>query len=294
MASKSPEFTIYSNAGQSDPFVKIIHKNFRQMGYDVSRKPSNWAQWKKARAAKTACLFVNKPAPHADAFCAFPVLKTDRWFIEKSVSLGQGTMAEHEFESSAVDGRLDAFLADLKSINSEPVDHVFAMQDFVLVLVDDGLRNIPTRDVTAIRMIKDVQKFAPNHEIVVHLDLDMIGEKSAEKLRKLDRDGRMHFSSASLDRLLPACAFVVSQDGQENLRAALHQRPSLVFCDSYFHHLSRGPKKDGRLRKSFNRMERDRLNYAAYLKWVIGHSIDMTANDATEKTLARLQELEAS
>ena len=289
--AETPEFIVYSDEGQSDPFTKLLITNFWEMGFSVTRKPNTWRQWRKAQKLEQPCLFVGKPAPHEGALCAYRFLTSNHWVIDRATRGAETEIGKAEFIPNDDDGKGKQFLRNLRKRNTEPAEHEFAMQDFVLVVLDDFLAKIGGRTTTSFKMIQDVLKFAPERQIIIHCDLDEYSDNQKRRLDEFDLQDAVNFSKASVDRLLPACAFVVAQDGAISLHAALHEKPSILCGDDIFHHLSRSKIKDGRLKKSFNRMERDRPDYAGYLKWVMDQTIDATAEGAAQSVVARLQEL---
>jgi len=289
--SETQEFIVYSDQGQSDPFTKLLITNFREIGFDVSRKPNTWRQWRRAKELEQPCAFIGKPAPHQKALCAYRFLSSNNWIIDRASLATQTELGAAEFIPMDDEGKGKKFLSNLKKRFYNEPEYAFALQDFVLVVLDDFLAKVGARDTTAYKMIEDVLKFAPEHQLVIHADLENYSAHQRKRLDDFDLHDAVIFSNTPLDRLIPACAYVVTQDGGVSLQAALHEKPCVLYGDEIFHHISRSKIKDRRLKKSFNRMGRDRPNYAGYLKWVMDHTIDATAPDAASKLVARLQDL---
>ncbi|MEM7240584.1 MAG: hypothetical protein AAF429_00205 [Pseudomonadota bacterium] len=289
--TEKAKFIIYSDEGQSDPFIKLLITTFREMEFDVTRKPNTWQHWKKAKEQELPCLFIGKPAPHAGALCAFRILSSNNWVIDRATKAVETEIGSAEFTPINDDGKSKQFLRNLRKRNSEPQEYEFALTDFALVVLDDFLAPIGGRETNSFKIIREVQKFTEERHIVIHAPMETYNEKKRDQLRALDKENWINFSTAPLDRLLPACAFVVTQDGAITLRAALHEKPCLIYGDEAFHHLARSTAKDMRLKKSFNRLDRDRPDYPGYMKWVLDQSIDMRSDDAAQLFVKRLQEL---
>jgi hypothetical protein len=139
------------------------------------------------------------------------------------------------------------------------------MDDFVLVAMGpdegivDGVRPYSNAD-----MVKQAMDHESHRQIIVTA-ADGLDPTALEAYRGR---GRISISGAPIDRLLDACAFVVTQDSQVGLRALLHRKHGIQMAACGFHHLLRNPVRDQRIKKSFNRVHRDAPAFEKYVQWL--------------------------
>lgn len=182
------------------------------------------------------------------------------------------------------EGSADGFFNALQSRTLEAFEYPFGMDDFVLVALGPDEHVVDAvRPYSNAEMVKQAMDHEPHRQIIVTA-VDGLDVSALEVYRGR---GRISISSAPIDRLLDACAFVVTQDSQVGLRALLHRKHGIQMAACGFHHLLRNPFRDGRIKKSFNRVHRDAPAFEGYVRWLF----EERAVSDVDRVIEMVQEL---
>jgi hypothetical protein len=250
---------IYFKGGAPDVFLRGVGDALSAIGMRVAYLPDEVDAWMGSVDQDAYSIFQDRVATHARAASLTSLLDTDRWLLN-------GMEDGSSFDPAHVaEGAADGFFDALRLRTLEPFEYPFGMDDFVLVAlgpdepVVDGVRPYSNADI-----VKQAMDHEPHRQIIVTavdgLDVSALGVYRGR--------GRISISSAPIDRLLDACAFVVTQDSQVGLRALLHRKHGIQMAACGFHHLLRNPYRDGRIKKSFNRVHRDAPAFEGYVQWL--------------------------
>jgi hypothetical protein len=274
---------IYFKGDAPAGFLRSIGDALSAIGMRVVFLPDDVNAWAESAGQDVYSIFQNRVATHTRAASLTRLLDTDHWLL--------GAMDDNSvFDPDDVtEGAADAVFNALVARTVVGFEYPFGMDDFVLVAlgpdepVVDGVRPYTNAD-----MVKQAMDHEPHRQIIV----TAVDGLDAQALEAYRGHGRISISSAPIDRLLDACAFVVSQDSQVGLRAMLHRKHGIQMAACAFHHLLRNPRRDGRIKKSFNRVHRDAPAFEGYIQWLFdARSIDARKKTAPQEVLLKIQKL---
>ena len=274
---------IYFKGDAPAMFLRSIGDALSAVGMQVGYLPDDVNAWAVSDEHDTYSIFQDRVATHDRAASAVQLLDSDYWLLN-------GVNDDSDFDADDLpEGAADGFFNAMCEQVLVQFDYPFGMEDFVLVAlgpdasVVDGVRPYTNTD-----MVKLAMDHEPHRQIIV----TAVDGLDASALVVYRGRGRISISSAPIDRLLDACAFVVSQDSQVGLRALLHRKHGIQMAACGFHHLLRNPHRDGRIKKSFNRVHRDAPAFEGYIQWLFeGRSIDARKKTASQEALLKIQNL---
>ena len=274
---------IYFKGDAPAGFLRGVGDALSAIGMQVNYLPDDVDAWAGSADQDVYSIFQDRAVTHARAVSLTRLLDTDHWLFS-------GMDDDSVFDPAHVaEGSADAAFNALVACTIEDFEYPFGMDDFVLVAlgpdepVVDGVRPYTNAD-----MVKQAMDHEPHRQIIV----TTVDGLDASVLEVYRGRGRISISSAPIDRLLDACAFVVSQDSQVGLRALLHRKHGIQMAACGFHHLLRNPHRDGRIKKSFNRVHRDAPAFEGYIQWLFEvRSIDARKKTAAQEVLLKIQEL---
>jgi hypothetical protein len=274
---------IYFKGDAPAPFLRSIGQSLSTIGMGVLFAPDDVAAWATSTDQPVFSIFQDRVAMHARAASITRLLDTDYWLFN-------GMIDESAFNAEDVpEGTADAFFDTLSLATLIDFEFPFAMEDFVLVAlgpdeaVVDGVR--PYNNA---QMVKHAMDHEPHRQII----LTAVDGLDAQALEVYRGRGRISISAAPIDRLLDACAFVVTQDSQVGLRAMLHRKHGIQMAACGFHHVMRNPQRDQRIKKSFNRVHRDAPAFEKYVQWLFESvAIDAQKESATDEVMNKIQRL---
>jgi hypothetical protein len=250
---------IYFKGDAPDLFLRGVGDALSAIGMHVAYLPDDVDAWAKSGDQDVYSIFQDRVATHARAASLTRLLGGDYWLFN-------GVSDDSHFDEDDIsEGAADGFFNTMREQVLVPFEYPFGMEDFVLVAlgpdepVVDALRPYSNADI-----VKHAMDHEPHRQIIVNA-VDGLDVSALEVYR---RRGRISISSAPIDRLLDACAFVVTQDSQVGLRALLHRKHGIQMAACGFHHLLRNPHRDGRIKKSFNRVHRDTPAFEGYVQWL--------------------------
>jgi hypothetical protein len=274
---------IYFKGDAPVVFLRGVGDALSAIGMKVAFLPDDVDAWVGSADQEVYSIFQNRVATHARAASLTRLLDTDQWLFN-------GVDDDSVFDPAQVaEGMADAVFNALVVRTAESFEYPFGMDDFVLVAlgpeepVVDGVRPYTNAD-----MVKQAMDHEPHRQIIV----TAVDGLDASALEVYRGRGRISISIAQIDRLLDACAFVVTQDSQVGLRALLHRKHGIQMAACGFHHLLRNPHRDQRIKKSFNRVHRDVPAFEGYIQWLFEtRSIDARKKTAPQEVLSKIQEL---
>lgn len=269
---------IYFKGDAPARFLRGVGDALSAIGMQVSFIPDGVGSWAASMDDPVYSIFQDRVATHPRAASLTRLLDTDYWLFS-------GVDDDSEFDPAEVaEGAADEFFNGLRASTIEPFEYPFGMDDFVLVALSpdepvvEGVRPYSNAD-----MVKQALDHEPHRQIIVTA-VDGLDTLALDKYRGR---GRISISSAPIDRLLDACAFVVTQDSQVGLRALLHRKHGVQMADCAFHHLLRNPSRDQRIKKSFNRVHRDAPAFEGYVRWLF----EVQAVQNVDTVMQKVQEL---
>lgn len=268
---------------------------FQSLGLNVEFRNDSKNAWRKSSEENAYSVFQDRSAFHKNAIQAIPVLGEDYWVLEKEPIPAEMDIAKAVFDAELVkEGTSDRLFDKLSNKFIEPFEHEYAIEDFVLIILDEYLgKDDVLRPYSSFQMINHVLKQEPERQVIIWQTPEQaLSENAQARLDKFDHEDAVSFSAASLDRLLCACSFVVSQNSLASVQAMLHEKPAITYGDFPFHHICRNPQRDQRFQKSFNRMHRDKPEYARYLCWLLeDQSLCVNDKNIEQKISVRIQDL---
>ncbi len=274
---------IHFKGAAPEGFLRGIGGALAALGVRVAYFPDDVATWTASVNDDVYSIFQDRVATHVRAASVVRLLGTDYWLFN-------GMDDDSHFVADDVaEGAADGFFNRLVADVLIDFEYPFGLEDFVLVAVgpDEPVAEA-VRPYTNAQMVKQVLDHEPHRQIVV----TAVDGLDASALDMYRGRGRISVSGAPIDRLLDACAFVVTQDSQVGLRAALHRKHGIQMAVCGFHHQLRNPHRDQRIKKSFNRVHRDAPAYEKYLKWLFeAHAINTGRGDANAVVMDRIQSL---
>jgi len=274
---------IYFKGDAPAQFLRAVGDGLAEVGMQVSYISDSYALWAESADDAAYSIFQDRMAVHPRSVSAVQLLDTHYWLFN-----GMGD--DSQFDPFEVpEGAADGFFNGLRARTLIDFGYPFGMEDFVLVAlgsdepVVEGLRPFSNADV-----VKHGMDHEPHRQIIVTA-VDGLDASSLEIYRQ---QGRISISAAPIDRLLDACAFVVTQNSQVGLRAALHRKHGIQMAACGFHHLLRNPTRDQRIKKSFNRVHRDAPAFEKYVQWLFEiQAIDARKKTAPQEVLLKIQDL---
>ncbi|WP_284378109.1 hypothetical protein [Amylibacter marinus] len=286
------QLNIYVPNPDSSEFARAVAAVFAASGTQVDIRSDSKQAWKKSAREAAHCVFESRRANHPRAIQAIPLLG-GHWAFEAAPDpsdwdIAQAVFNPHDIGESAA----EQSFAVAQQAYIERFEFPYAFDDFVLILLDGDLgKALPHRPMSSFNLIKQVLKNEPERQVLIRMIGQAPNANQQARLDGFDLEDRISFTTAGLDRLLQACCYVVCQDTPLSLRAALHEKPVLHMGECGLHHIARNPEIDGRIQKSFNRMHRDRPDYARYIHWVLEHGLDINAPDFGATLQRRLGDL---
>ena len=104
-----------------------------------------------------------------------------------------------------------------------------------------------------------------------------------------DANPRLSIKTGGMDRLLPACDYVVTQNSSVAFNAMFFDKPMILFARSDFHHLALNVASLG-IEGAFARAEAPAPNYSTYLWWFWQRmSINAGRPEAEDQIVASLR-----
>lgn len=212
------------------------------------------------------------------------------WAVDR-VGQVQSRLSSAEFDPNSVDERkaMKFFRAIQKRL-VVPFPHIYPLEDFVLVALTDSLEAPDADTPDSIEMIQSTLEMEPERLVLIRIPDDVQYSGDLRKqLFEFDFHEQVIFTRGDLDRLLDACAFVVTQDSPVAVQGLLHRKPAIQFARTDCHHIFRKTYEEKRLKKCFNRMMRDRPEYEKYVYWLFNeHMLDATDKQFAKKFRERL------
>lgn len=270
----------YFKGDEPAQFQYNLGEALRDIGMEVQFFADSFECWKRAADDPVYSVFEGRVPLHANAANMVQLLDSDYWLLT-------GYEDQSCFNPNAEpEGSASGFFDRMVDQTCIPFQYPFGLSDFVLVVLGaDEPAVAPVRPFTNVEMVKLALEHEPHRQVVVYTEQDV-------DLSAFRNSGRVSVSRSSIDRLLDACAFVISQDSQIALRGFLHRKHCIQMAACGFHHLSRNPYRDQRIKKSFNRVHRDLPEFEKYIKWLFKTQA-VNAYDArgVEKMMAKIQNL---
>ena len=286
---------IYYKGESPNVFLNHVSNLFKSLGISVEFRKDNKQAWRQSIDEDAYSVFQDRGAFHRKAVQAISVLDDTYWVLEQAALPKEMDIANKQFDPDAIkEGSSERFFEEVKQKNIKPYEHEYAIEDFVLVVLDDHLgKEEGLRPYSSFQMIKQVLKREPEREVILWQDPNYpLSDNAHVRLMEFDHEPQVSISSAQIDRLLAACSFVVSQNSLVSIQAMLHQKFSLTFGDFPFHHICRNPERDERVQKSFNRMHRDQPVFERYLYWLLKEqAISTDDKDIEQRLTSRFQEI---
>lgn len=221
----------------------------------------------------------------------------DFWRVDRFIDPIHTSITSADFKPGQVHSKRAAeFYEKWRAKVVKPFDHSYPIEDFVLIALTEDLQ-APKKyqGHSSFEMIEDVLEMEPERQIIIRLpDGVKYPTEDMARLIAYDFHERITFSQGAVDRLLDACAYVVTQNSPVSIKAAFHGKNVIQYARSEFHHIFQKVYAEKRLKRCFNRVLRDRPDYEKYVYWFFGvNCIDAGSVGGTNRIIKALTAITA-
>ncbi|SLN24361.1 hypothetical protein PSA7680_01012 [Pseudoruegeria aquimaris] len=272
-------------------FLRLVQEAVEDRGFQVEFRPATERERLKSAARKGYALFHMEPPFHGRALTFRRVYHYPFWQIERSEKRWEWTVAQTPFNPAEIDP------VQAKSFADRWRKTLFATQaaplsgGFVYVPLQGRLLDHRSfQSFRPIDMIEMVLQQDPARPVVAALHPREI--YTSEEIAALERLAAAHprltITTGEMDRLLPACDYIVTENSSVAFLGYYLHKPAILCARIDFHHIALDAARDPR--GAFARVLSHSPDYDRYLFWFLQDmSINAGRPEAREKILATLR-----
>ncbi len=279
-----------AEAGEHNFIGKVVSV-LRSAGFEVAFRPnSQAARLSSALRPGYAMLHMDQPT-HARALTMRRVYHYPFWQIETTTERWDWHVAKADFDPASIDPqeaqRFHGFWRRRLFPDAPPASR----EGFVYVPLQGRLTECRSfQTASPVQMVEAVLQNDPDRLVIATFHP---GESYSDKERQAiyslaERHPRLSVKTGSMDRLLPGCDYVVTQNSSAAFNGILFEKPFILFGKSDFHHIAANVSALG-VPEAFRTVMGMAPDNAAYLWWFWQQmSINAGREGAEDKIAAAL------
>ena len=257
-----------AEAGEHN-FIAKVSTVLRNAGFDVVyRANSQAARLSSALRPGYAMFHMDQPT-HPRALTMRRVYHYPFWQIETTAERWDWLVAKSPFDPETVEPhearRFHGFWRRRLFPGAPPVSR----EGFVYVPLQGRLTECRSfQAASPLEMVEDVLRYETERLVIATFHPgEAYGDAERQAIYSLaERHPRLSVKTGSMDKLLPACDYVVTQNSSAAFNGILFEKPFILFGKSDFHHIAANVHTLG-AQEAFRAVGELAPDYAAYLWW---------------------------
>lgn len=279
-----------ARAGKQN-FCNRIVRAFAGIGYRVEFRLNSPEERERSEDRRGLSLF-HVDMPGFDGALTFrKAYVAPFWQIDHTMQRWDWHVARATFDPDRIDPDL---ALDFVTRTRERVFRGFAparTDGFVYVPLQGALttrRSFQT--LSPVEMIEAVLRYDPRPVVATLHPNEHYSQAELTSLTRLaDRNPRLRLDTGRMDRYLPACNLVVTQNSSVAFQGYFFRKPTVLFARIDFHHIAANVPVLG-VEKAFLKAQKMTPDFETYLYWYLQKmAINAGRKDAEEKILAATQ-----
>ena len=250
-------------------FIGKVETVLKSAGLTVEfRANSGAARLASALRPGYAMFHMDQPT-HTRALTMRRVYHYPFWQIEPTTERWDWHVARTAFDPKDIDlteaRRFHAFWRKRLFPDAEPA----SKKGFVYVPLQGRLSEKRSfQSVSPVEMVETTLRHDPDRLVIASFHpRETYTESERQLIYDLaDRNPRLSIKTGSMDRLLPGCDYVVTQNSSVAFNGILFEKPMILFARSDFHHIAANAEALG-VAQAFDAVQTMTPNFAAYLWW---------------------------
>lgn len=282
---------ISAKAGDHN-FIGKIASVLQAAGHKIAYRPnSSTARLASALRPGFAMFHMDHPI-HASALTMRRVYHYPFWQIEQTAQRWDWHVAKTVFSPDDIDLDEAARFANFWRKRLFPMAEKARRDGFVYVPLQGRLMDKRSfQSASPVEMLEATLRLDPDRMIVATFHPK---ETYTDTERRVIHDlaeanPRLSIKTGAMDRLLPACDYVVTQNSSAAFNALFFNKPILLFARADFHHIAANVHELG-VAGAFQNVQKAVPDHAAYLWWFWQKmAINAGRPDAEDRIHAALQ-----
>lgn len=257
-----------AEAGTHNFIAKVVSV-LQHAGFDVDyRGNSQAARLASALRPGYAMFHMDQPT-HARALTMRRVYHYPFWQIEPTTERWDWHVARTAFDASTVDPQEARRFHAFWRKRLFPDITTTRRDGFVYVPLQGRLTECRSfQAASPVEMVEAVLKNDPHRDVIASFHP---GESYSDAERQAiyslaEKHPRLSLKTGSMDRLLPCCDYIVTQNSSVAFNGILFEKPFILFAKSDFHHIAASVHALG-VQEAFRAVAQPSPDYAAFLWW---------------------------
>ncbi|WP_088622556.1 hypothetical protein [Oceanicola sp. 22II-s10i] len=261
-----PELLASAREGRHN-FLQKIQNVVERAGLEVELIPNAPATRKRAASVPGWDLFHMDPPTHDRAVTIRRVYHYPFWAIERAAERWDWDVARAEFPGAQDRAEADRFARFWRRRLFGELE--VSERGHVYVPLQGKIREHRSfQACSPLDMLRSVLRREPERPVVATLHPnEFYDEKDIAALERLEQDNpRLTVAFGEMERHLPGCAYVVTQNSAAAFNGYFFGKPAVIFARIDFHHIAANVMSLGE-DAAFAQVREMRPDYAGYIHW---------------------------